>query len=80
MTGIMVRFLGRGRNILFSTESKLPLGSTIQSPVRRVSRAMTLGVKQLGHEADHPPLLLLLMLRLKMYSGLFPNLSSRLGA
>lgn len=50
----MVQFLGKGRNFLSSTEYKLPLRSTIQSPIQKVSGAMSLAVKQLGHEADHP--------------------------
>jgi hypothetical protein len=72
----MDQFLERGRNVLFSTESKLPLESTIHSAIQRVSGAASLAVKQLGHEADHP----LPVLRLKIYRALFPNPSSRQGA
>jgi hypothetical protein len=39
---------------LYSTASRLALGLT-QPPIQWVPGAFSLGVKQLGHEADHSP-------------------------
>jgi len=39
---------------LFTTASRTALGST-QPPIQWVPGALSLGVKQLGHEADHSP-------------------------
>jgi hypothetical protein len=40
---------------LFTTASRLELGPT-QPPIQQVPKALTLGVKLEGHEADHSPL------------------------
>jgi hypothetical protein len=39
---------------LFTTMSRMALGP-IQSPIQWVPRALSLGVKRLGREADHSP-------------------------
>jgi hypothetical protein len=45
--------VGRGRDFfLFITATRPALGST-HSPVQLVLRALAVGVKQLGYEADH---------------------------
>jgi hypothetical protein len=56
----MIRVLGfdswQGLGIfLFITMSKMALGPT-QPPIQLVPGALSLGVKQLVHEADHSPL------------------------
>jgi hypothetical protein len=38
----------------FTTVSRMALGST-QPPIQWIPGALSLGVKQLGHEADHSP-------------------------
>jgi hypothetical protein len=45
---------GRGKTFLFSTASRSALGPT-QPPIQWVPGALSLGVKQLGHDADHTP-------------------------
>lgn len=47
---------GRGRRFVFSKMSRLAVGHT-QSPIRCVLGVVSPGVKWLGHEADHSPLL-----------------------
>jgi hypothetical protein len=49
---IGVRFRVGGLGIFFNTMSKPALGST-QPPIQWVPGALSLGVKQPGHEADH---------------------------
>jgi hypothetical protein len=45
----------RGLGIfLFTTVSRTALGTT-QPPIQWVPGALSLGVKRLGHEADHSP-------------------------
>jgi hypothetical protein len=39
---------------LFTTMSRMALGPT-QPPIQWVTGALSLGIKQLGHEADHSP-------------------------
>jgi hypothetical protein len=46
--------LGTGKISLFSIVSRLALGPT-QPPILWVLRAISSGVKRLGHEADHSP-------------------------
>jgi hypothetical protein len=46
--------LGRVKNFLFSMSSRSALVPT-QPPVQWVPGALSLGVKQQGHEADHSP-------------------------
>jgi hypothetical protein len=45
---------GRGKMFLFSLSSRLALEHT-QPPIHLVPGAVSLGVKQLKHEADHLP-------------------------
>jgi hypothetical protein len=45
---------GMGNIFLFFTASRLGLGPT-QPPIQWVPRALSLGVKQPGDEADHSP-------------------------
>jgi hypothetical protein len=45
---------GRVKNFLFFTSSRPTLGST-QPPIQRVPGALSLAMKQPGHEADHSP-------------------------
>jgi hypothetical protein len=45
---------GRDKNFLFSTSSRLALGST-QPPIQWLPGAFSPGVKCPGHEADHSP-------------------------
>jgi hypothetical protein len=57
--GWMIRVLGfdsqRDLGIfLFTTKSRTALGHT-QPPIQWVPVALSLGVKQPGHEADHSP-------------------------
>jgi hypothetical protein len=57
--GWMIRVLGfnswQGLGIfLFTTTSRMALGLT-QPHIQWVPGALSLGVKQLGHEADHSP-------------------------
>jgi hypothetical protein len=52
--GSTVRFLAGAWNFLFTTVSRIALGST-QHPIQWVPGALSLGVKQLGCEADHSP-------------------------
>jgi hypothetical protein len=57
--GWMIGVLGfdswRGLGIfLFTTASRMALGPT-QPPIQGVLGALSLGVKQLGHEVDHSP-------------------------
>jgi hypothetical protein len=42
------------KNFVFSTSSRLVLGLT-QPPIKWATGALSLGVKQLGREADHSP-------------------------
>jgi hypothetical protein len=51
--GAMIAQLGLGI-FLFTTTSRTALGS-IQLPVQWVPGALSLGIKQLGREADHSP-------------------------
>jgi hypothetical protein len=44
----------RVKNFLFSTSSRLAVGST-QPPIQWVPGVLSLGVKQPGHEADQSP-------------------------
>jgi hypothetical protein len=51
----LYEFSRRGLGIfLFTTASRTALGPT-QPPIQRVPGALSLGVKQLGREADHSP-------------------------
>jgi len=55
----MIRFLGFGSwwglgVFLFTTMSRMALGPT-HPPIQLVPGALSLEVKQLGHEADHSP-------------------------
>jgi hypothetical protein len=43
---------GRGKHFLFFKATRLTLGLT-QPPIQWVSRVISLGVKQLGREAEH---------------------------
>jgi hypothetical protein len=45
---------GRGKISLFATASSLALGPK-KHPIKWVPGALFLGVKRLGHEADHSP-------------------------
>jgi hypothetical protein len=45
---------GRFKNLLFSTSSRQPLGST-QPPIQCVPRALSPGVERPRREADHSP-------------------------
>jgi hypothetical protein len=56
-TGWMIKVLGFNSQwglgiFLFTTASRMALGPT-QPPIQWVLRALSLGVKQSGHEADH---------------------------
>jgi hypothetical protein len=52
--GSRVRFLAGAGNFFFTTVSRTALGPT-QPPIQWVPGALSLGVKQLGCEADHSP-------------------------
>jgi hypothetical protein len=50
-----IRFLvGAGNFFFFTTTSRMALGPT-QPPIQWLPGALSLGVKQLVHEADHSP-------------------------
>jgi hypothetical protein len=64
---------------LFSTASRMALGLT-QPPIQWVAGALSQGVKQLGHEADHsPPCSAEVKVRVALYLH-SPNMSSWHGA
>jgi hypothetical protein len=55
MIGVLEFDSRRGLGIfLFTTVSRTALGAT-QPPIQWVPRALSLGVKRLGREADHSP-------------------------
>jgi hypothetical protein len=64
--------------LLFTTPSRIALGLT-QPPIQQVPGALSLAVKQLGHEAEHSHFSSAKIKNVELYLHC-PNLSSWLGA
>jgi hypothetical protein len=66
-------------NFLFTTASRRALGPT-KPPIRLVTRALSLGVKRSGREADHSPPASAEVKNAWSYTSVPPNMPSWRGA